>query len=191
MATEEMERNIQEVWELFRETDRRFRETDRKFEETDRKFQATDRRFQDLRDLFTSQWGKLVEALIAPGALKQFQDRGVPVTGTRQRAKQRKNGEVMEIDVLAINDDSVVAVEVKTTLKVDDVKDFLEKLPRFKEFFEEYDDMKLYGAVAGISIDEQADRFAYKNGLYVLTLSGEGTVVILNDEKFVPKEFSP
>jgi hypothetical protein len=176
MTPEEMERNIQEIWELFRETDRRFQETDR--------------RFQDLRGLFTSQWGKLVEALIAPGALKQFQDRGVAVTGTRQRAKQRKNGELMEIDVLATNEDSVVAVEVKTTLKVDDVKDFLDKLPRFKEFFEEYEDMRLYGAVAGISIDEQADRFAYKNDLYVLTLSGEGTVVILNDEKFVPKEFS-
>jgi RecB family endonuclease NucS len=132
----------------------------------------------------------LVEALVAPGALKLFQERGAPVTGTVQRAKQRKDGEEMEIDILAKNSEAVVAVEVKTTLKVADVDDFLAELPRFHEFFDEYRGLKLYGAVAGVNIEEKADRYAYKNGLFVLTLSGAGTVVILNNEKFVPKDFS-
>jgi len=43
-----------EVWELFREVARRFAETDRKFQETDRKLNK-------LEDLFTSQWGRLME----------------------------------------------------------------------------------------------------------------------------------
>ena len=41
----------QEVWSLFRETDRKFQETDRKFQETDRKFQETDRKFQETERL--------------------------------------------------------------------------------------------------------------------------------------------
>jgi len=81
-------------------------------------------------------------------------------------------------------------VEVKTTLKVEDVNDFIiEKLSRFFEFFPKYKGMKLYGAVAGIRIEEESDRYAYRRGLLVLTLSGEGMVVILNDEKFRPKEW--
>jgi hypothetical protein len=53
--------------------------------------------------------------------------------------------------------------------------------------------------VAGIRIEEESDRYAYRKGLFVLTLSplikgvrglsGEGMVVILNDEKFKPKEW--
>jgi RecB family endonuclease NucS len=96
----------------------------------------------------------------------------------------------MEIDILATNKDSVIVVEVKTTLKVEDVNDFIsEKLSRFFEFFPKYKGMTLYGAVAGIRIEESADRYAYRKGLFVLTLSGEGMVVILNDEKFRPNEW--
>ena len=37
MTQQELERAIQEVWALFRETDRKFKETDKKFKETDKK----------------------------------------------------------------------------------------------------------------------------------------------------------
>jgi hypothetical protein len=46
--------------------------------------------------------------------------------------------------------------------------------------------MQLYGAVAGIGIESDADRYAYRQGLFVLAQSGDG-VVILNDEQFQPK----
>ena len=179
----ETEKSIQEVWALFKETERRFKETDRRFKETDE-------RFKELRYLFTSQWGKLIEALVEPAVLKLFQERGIRVIDTAQRVKVRRNGKEMEVDILATNEDSVIPIEVKTTLKVEDVNEYLDRLSHFMEFFERYRGMKLYGAVAGVRIDERADRYAYRNGLFVLTLSGEGTVVILNDEKFTPKDFS-
>ncbi|MGK7957213.1 MAG: DUF3782 domain-containing protein, partial [Crocosphaera sp.] len=43
-----------------------------------------------------------------------------------------------------------------------------------------------YGAVAGIEIEEGADKYAYRQGLFVLAQSGE-TVNILNDEQFNPQ----
>ena len=48
--------------------------------------------------------------------------------------------------------------------------------------------MTLYGAVAGMIIENQADRYAYKNGLYVLRQKGN-LVEIVNDENFVPREW--
>ena len=47
---------------------------------------------------------------------------------------------------------------------------------------------KVIGAVGGIVIEEGSDKYAYKQGLYVITESGE-TVRILNDEKFKPKKW--
>lgn len=79
-------------------------------------------------------------------------------------------------------------VEAKSTLSVENVNEHLEKLARFKSFFPEYADRKVIGAVAGIVIDESADRYAYKSGLFVIGQSGE-TVKILNDMKFIPRSW--
>ena len=176
MNAADVEKATKEIWTLFRETDKRFKETDKELKE--------------LKELFTGQWGKLIEALVEPRVPKLFQERGIPVIDTAQRVKSKRIGKEMEVDILATNDDSVIAIEVKTTLKVEDVNEHLERLGRFMESFPRYEGMKLYGAVAGVNIEERADRYAYKNGLFVLTLSGEGTVVILNDDKFVPMDFS-
>lgn len=61
-----MATTYEEVWALFRETDRkfqesrveadrRFQETDRKFQETDHKFQETDRKFQETERFLKEQ----------------------------------------------------------------------------------------------------------------------------------------
>ncbi|MCI4625732.1 MAG: hypothetical protein L3V56_07195, partial [Candidatus Magnetoovum sp. WYHC-5] len=64
----------------------------------------------------------------------------------------------------------------------------IERLDKFKPAFPAYRDKKIVGAVAGIVIESGVDRFAYKNGLFVIAQSGD-TVKFLNDDKFVPKEF--
>lgn len=193
MAQQEVSREVQEIWALFREVARRQEELATRQEETDREIRLlsreNDKRVKDLRELFTGQWGKLVEALVEPSVLRLFQERGLQVIDTAQRLKTTRNGEQMEIDILATNEDSIIPIEVKTTLKVEDVNFFIKKLERFIEFFPKYKGLKLYGAVAAIRIEEAADKYAYRKGLFVLTLSGEGMVVILNDEKFKPKEW--
>ncbi|MGF1570786.1 MAG: DUF3782 domain-containing protein, partial [Nodosilinea sp.] len=59
-------------------------------------------------------------------------------------------------------------------------------LGRFRDFFPEHAQRQLYGAVAGIAIESDADRYAYRQGLFVLAQSGEH-VVILNDAQFQPR----
>ena len=95
----------------------------------------------------------------------------------------------MEIDLLLVNDREAVVIEVKTTLKVEDVREFLDNLKKFTFFFPRYKGVSLYGGVAGIQIEEGADKFAYRQGLFVLAGSGEGLIRILNNPEFRPKNF--
>jgi hypothetical protein len=202
-----------EVWALLRElleaqkeTDRKFQETDRQLQErvqetdrriqeraqeTDRRIQETDRQIQEVnRQLgrLGGQWGLFVENLVAPSCERLFTERGIPVHMVSRRVLKRKDGDTLEIDVLVVNLGHVVMVEVKSSLRVDDVKELLEDLRRFRHFFPEYADHQLHGAVAGMRIEEGADRFAYRQGLFVLAQTGD-SMRILNDAAFEPKSW--
>jgi len=172
---------IREIWKLFRETDRRFRESERMLTE---KFRET----KDLVHALTGKWGRFVEGLVAPGAIRMFEERGIKIEHVSQRVRVRRNGDEIDIDVLGVNGKDVLAVEVKSTLDVEDVKEHIERLGKFRRFFPEYKDKQLLGAVAGIVFEGDSDRFAYKQGLYVIGQTGD-TVRILNDEKFEPKRW--
>ena len=96
----------------------------------------------------------------------------------------------MEVDFLLSNSKEIVVGEVKTTLKAQDVREFLDELKEFPMFFPRYSGSRTYGAMVGIRIEEEADKFAYHSGLFVLTVGGEGMLTMLNDEKFQPIDFS-
>ena len=192
----ETDEKYRETDEKYRETDEKFRETDEKSRETDEKYRDTDHKLDELKaivartsrnvDDLTGKWGKFVEGMVAPACKTLFADRNIPVHKVLQRVQAEYEGRGMEIDILVVNAGYVVLVEVKSTLKVDDVRDHLERLGQFREFFPEYADKQVLGAVAGIVIEEQADRFAYREGLFVIGQAGD-TVRILNDPQFQPK----
>ncbi|CAK0773501.1 hypothetical protein CCP3SC1_60062 [Gammaproteobacteria bacterium] len=102
----------------------------------------------------------------------------------------RKAEREMEVDIMLINGDIVIPVEVKTTLKIADVDEFLEQMREFLFFFPKYENYRVHGAVAGVKIEERADRYAYRKGLFVLTLGRDGLTQMLNDERFIPKNLS-
>ena len=198
---EEIKELVKEVWLMWKETDKRFKETDKRFKETDEKIRRlsedTERKIKELSEeikkvmgLFTSQWGRLVEALVEPGSLQLFKERGIKVNKTSKRIKleDEEGNIVMEIDILLENEEVAVVTEVKTQVKVEDVKEFLEKLKKFKKYFPRYKEMRVYGAIAGIEFEEGSDRYAYKQGLFVLKFK-EGIIKIANDKKFKPKEW--
>ena len=190
--SEEADRRSQKIDRMFQETAQQFQELKVSMQETDRRMRETDRRIRELTNLFTGQWGKLVEALIEPGCLKLFQDRGINVTKSKRHVGSSQNGRHMEIDILLRNKDDkiVIVVEVKTTLQVSDVRDFLGKFDTFLDFFPKYKGYTIYGAVAGVQIDEGVSEFAYRRGLFVLGLGRAGLVRMLNDNKFEPRVFN-
>lgn len=188
MTTKEVEKSIREVWELFKDTDRKFEESRREFEKRDLELAQRVAAVGDQVAALTGKWGKFVEGLIVPSVERLFKERGIEVEKVSQRVRARKNGRSLEVDIMAINGETAVLIEVKSTLKVVDVEEHLQRLAEFKQFFPEYQDRRVYGAVAGIVIDEGADRYAYQNGFFVIGEKGE-TVKILNDKKFVPREW--
>ena len=193
MAQEELREEIREVWDLFRELGKQQEETGKQIREmserTDRQISEMGKRVDNVSQnvgALTGKWGKFVEGLVEPGAIRIFKERGIELDRTYTRAKSQKNGREMEIDIIARNSEYVVAISVKSTLKVEDVNEHIEDLSEFRKFFPDLSDRKLVGAVAGIVIEEEADKYAYRKGLFVITQAGEN-IKVLNDDKFKPK----
>ncbi|MCB2262149.1 MAG: hypothetical protein LGR52_04315, partial [Candidatus Thiosymbion ectosymbiont of Robbea hypermnestra] len=57
-------------------------------------------------------------------------------------------------------------------------------------FFPEYKDYRRFGAVATLTAEQAADRYAYRQGLFVLTLGREELVTLWNDDAFRPRNFT-
>ncbi len=194
---QETREQMKETSLQMKETDKKFKETDKllseRFQETDKllseRFRETDKKIKELTNLFTTQWGKLVETLIEPSCLKLFKDRGIDIEQSLQNLKVNHNGEGMECDIVLVNSTELVVVEVKTTFKSEYATEFIEKLAKFKTIFPQYKNYKVLGAVAALKYEGGSDKFAYRQGLFVLRSTGEGLVKILNDKKFVPKGF--
>ena len=193
----------------FQETDRRFKETEKMFQETDLKFQElaidfqktekivqstneqllrsekrAERRMKQLEELFTGQWGKLVESLVEGKLVALLNERGIKVNDTSTRRTSYNNE--MEIDIIAENGEEIVVVEVKSTLKNDDVNYFIEKLNRFKDVFEIYNDKIIYGAVAFLKSETNVQQYAKKQGLFIIKATGD-SARLLNPKDFKPK----
>jgi hypothetical protein len=97
-------------------------------------------------------------------------------------------GRQVEIDVLLVNGDAIVAVAVKTKCKVEDIDGYLVKLSRFREAFRQYSGHRLLAGIAAVTFDSDCDRYAYKRGMFDLKPVA-GIAQIQNDDRFVPKEF--
>lgn len=195
ISQKETEKLFKETDQKFKETDLRFQETDRQFKETDRKFQETDRQFKETDrkinktiHLFESQWGKFVESLVNGNLIHILRSKGIDVHDTTQRRKGEHNGRQFEFDIIAKNGSEIVIVEVKSTLNVQAVKDFLDELSQVRDWLEEYKDFKLYGSVAFLTADEESPLFAERQGLFVIKATGDSAILI-NKDDFRPKEW--
>lgn len=189
-------RTLEETIKLIAEEHAKLVEENQKFSTELREFKEENRiGFAKLRKsqqrnerLFNDQWGKLVEALVNNRVVSLLQSRGISVKNTSQRIKGSENRHNFEFDIIAENGDSIVVIEVKTTLRVDDVKRFLKKLSRFKTWLPRYSDLKVYGAVAFLHEASEAAIFAEKFGLFTI-LATSSSAEITNPSDFNPKEF--
>ncbi len=178
---EESHRETEKIKKLIADTARRQKETDRQMQDTDRRLKKTD-------ELFNSQWGKLVESLVEGDLIALLQERNIEVQSTHQRVNGHYNGEHYQLDILAINDEEVVVVEVRTTLRPEDVTHFLEKLARFTEYKPIWKGKKILGAVAYLKTDTSVQAYAQRQGLFVIRATGSSASII-NGTDFEPRVF--
>ncbi len=209
-AQEKSDREFERVWKLFEKTETEIeqlkysyqetrtlmdelveqsKETDRQMQETDRRMQETDRQIKRVSQeigRLGGRWGEFIESMVKPAVVRLFQQRGLKVHEVHPNVTSKRNGVAAEIDLLVTNDEHCVAVEVKSFLSVDDVKEHKERLEKFKMLFPRYADAKLYGAVAGAVIPDDVARYAYHQGFFVLGQKGEN-IEVWNDASFEPK----
>ena len=179
----------QETDRHMKETDRRMKETDLHMQETDRRMKETDRRLKELHYLFTGHWGKLMEALTTGGLKRALEERNIQVTGVFSNAEKTYNQQKREFDIVAASGEELVVVEVKTTLKLQQVRLFVENLKSFKNYFPEYKDKKVYGAMAYLKANEGAGNYAEKQGLFILNPVGN-IIKVMNSVHFSPQQMA-
>ncbi len=194
MSTEiaEIRQLLKELVISQKETDAKFKESreelDSRFKETDAKFQETNKKVKEAFDLFTSQWGRLMESLVEGDIIRIFNERGIKVQDTSTRRKGSYQGENYEFDIIAHNGKETVIIEVKTTLRVSDVKSFIKKLQKARTYLRMDDDEVIYGAIAYLQADAGSEIFAQKEKLFVIRATGDSAAII-NQPDFVAEKF--
>ena len=181
-----------ELDQRFKETDTKFKESrmelDQRFKETDTKFKETDKKVKEAFELFTSQWGRLMESLVEGDIIRILNERGIKVQDTSNRRKGSYEGENYEYDIIAHNGKETVIIEVKTTLKVSDVKSFVKKLQKARTYLRMDDDDVIYGAIAYLKADAGSEVYAQNQKLFVIRATGDSAAII-NNPDFVPASF--
>lgn len=171
----ETDRKMQETDRQMKETGRRldklFRETDERINKTSKQIEETNKRYGG----FTNEFGKMIEDLCRPAALKIFKAEGIDIDHVYEGSRREKVGEEeMEVDALLCNRTEAVAVEVKTTCFKKDVDYFLKKMKNFKIVFHEFEGKKVYAAIAAMRFANGSDKYAQRKGLYVLSPLSDG-----------------
>jgi len=134
--------------------------------------------------------GTITEDLVTPSIPRIIKEEYVlKVTDLMVRRKKRlTDGRSKEYDVVAVAGEYVFVDETKSTLDSEDVKDFIEDIQGFRDFFPEYEQNKVVGILASLYVDEGAIKYAEKSGFLVLAV-GEALMEIKNTKGFKPKEW--
>ncbi|OQY29542.1 MAG: hypothetical protein B6244_03290 [Candidatus Cloacimonetes bacterium 4572_55] len=159
-------------------------------EEHDREVQRVEKKLDKRIAEITDSLGRFAENMVAPALVRLLNEQGIQITEYAQRV--RSDIRKIEYDLIAINSEYLVVTSVKMTLNSEDAKYFFkERLPIFKDVFPRYKDKKVIGALAGMSIVQEAGKYAMKRGLYVLTQSGDNVKALTHEDVDLKGKFSP
>lgn len=194
---ERQKETSQELKEMARELKEAALETDRQLKEAaleadrliTRQAKEADRRFRQADGKFDSRWGQFMESLVEGDLVPLLQARGIEVDTTSGRYKKKRNGEHMEIDIVALNGGEAVVVEVKTKLRAGAVTRFVEKLQVFQDWFPDHRHRTIYGAMAYLEGSEDVARYAERQGLFLIRATGNSASIV-NAPDFRPRAYS-
>jgi hypothetical protein len=193
-AQKETDLQLKEVSQAQKETDRQLKETDRQLKEqrkeTDRQLKETDRQLKELGKQIGglgAKFGSFTEGLALPSMETILRQRfGMEIISPSVRAS--KGGQHLELDVFAYANgylNTAYIVEVKSHVREDSITQLKSILQRFRTFFPEHQDKKLYGILAAVDMSPELRQKTLEEGLYVAQI---------HDEVFeldIPENFQP
>jgi len=122
------------------------------------------------------KFGDLVEMVVIPGIRKEMNGYGHDFRRSyADKVIKSRKQQIAEVDLFLYNGTEAMAVEIKAGLTVDDVRKHVKRLRTLRKYEAESNviDKKLYGAMAGVYVEDNARELALKNGLYVLEILEE------------------
>ena len=194
MSTQQIPLTYESVLDLIQksslETKQIIQDVAKQIEATEKLVEATNKAVASLTD----KVGDMVEKLVGEGNLvDQFRELGHSVKTHSRHMKFGKRGtaESGEIDLVMVDGDIAILVEVKTTLKKDDVTDHIERIEKYRRFVDGdgSNGKRFVGAVAGTVIPENVINFAHDNGLYVIIQSARAVEILAQPKGFRAKEW--
>nr|VFK66935.1 MAG: hypothetical protein BECKUNK1418G_GA0071005_11171 [Candidatus Kentron sp. UNK]VFK71093.1 MAG: hypothetical protein BECKUNK1418H_GA0071006_105013 [Candidatus Kentron sp. UNK] len=165
----------EEVLSLFKETDRRFKETEHlmkeQSKEADRRLKELGQQIGGLGDKF----GYFTEGMALP-SMERILTEQFGMTTIMPRVRTRKNGENIEIDVLAYANDDInlaVVVEVKSRVKAEAIGQLRKIMERFRGLYPEHKDKALTAILAGVDWDRGVEAEARDVGFLTAAIRDE------------------
>ena len=166
------------------------KETDKQLKEVSQQQKKTDKQLKELGQQIGglgAKFGSFTEGLALPSMEKILRQRfGMEVISPSVRVS--KDGKHLEIDVLAYTNgqlNTAYIVEVKSHAREESITQLKSILQRFRRFFPEHKDKKLYGILAAVDLSPELREKILQEGLYVARI---------HDQVFeldIPDNFQP
>jgi len=157
----ELQKAQKEAWKAIRETQQAVKETQKNI------------------GGLNNTLGSMVERIMTPALPQKFKPFGFTFDKI-STIKWTTNGNVFaEIDGLLENGTQAMAVEVKTTLEIEDINDHLKRMEKIRKYADEHGDKREFlCAIAAMIVKPKPKEYALKQGFFVIEPSGEDVKVI-------------
>jgi len=186
----ETDRQLKEVSQQQKETDLLLKEVSQQQKENAQQQKKTDKQLKELGQQIGglgAKFGSFTEGLALPSMETILRQRfGMEVISPSVRVS--KEGQHLEIDVLAYTNgqlNTAYIVEVKSHAREESISQLKSILQRFRSFFPEHKDKKLYGILAAVHVSPGLREKILQEGFYVARI---------HDQVFeldIPDNFQP
>ncbi len=176
----------------FKDEMREFKNEMGEFKDEMRGFKAeSNKRWGEL----ANKMGTMAEDLVAPSIERILRQvvgcakEEVEAVAVRVRRRHPVTRQRREFDVVAACRDYALINETKSVLRPEAITEFVtDCLPTAREYFPEYANKRIIGAIASLYVDEGLVRQGERLGVIVLGI-GEEVMDVLNSPGFAPKAF--
>ena len=128
-----------------------------------------------------NRFGDFSEVSLVPDLKEKFRKYNYSFEKTTWHVsiEDYKNDIHAEIDAMLENGNEAMIVEVKSTLKRNDVDDHVRRMEKVRRYFDSKNDKrKFFGAIAAMVVDKDTRLYALREGFYLIEPSGESVRIV-------------